>query len=433
MYLSVDLETEVQAMSRIIKIRELELGIGRPKICVPIMGRSETEFLTSLENADNSACDLIEIRADYYSCADDPGKVKSLLRKIRRGTEKPILFTLRRAEEGGKIQVSSEYYRELLSMVALSKLADLVDVEYSAVAGDKKFIETLKTCGTYVIISKHDFDKTPDMQAILDSYLKMEMLGADIVKAAYMPSTRRDVLNLISAAEEFSGDGSHCNIIAISMGRLGVVSRVMGEFLGSVVTFASLGESSAPGQIDVANMKNVLDILHNNDKKVILVGFIGTGKTAVANALSNYYGLRKIDLNAYIEFKEEAAISDLISDDMELFLDKETKYLRRVLKKDVQVISAGTGVALREENVEMMRRSGFIVLLKARPETIAQRLKDDPGRHTINEVIDLESMDKLMRSTSGVYEDIANLTIDTDEKNIEQISKEIVERLGFTM
>ena len=421
-------------MSKVIKIRNLEIGRGAPKICVSIMGRSEEEILTRIEESEGTACDLIELRIDYFDEVHDEGKVKALLRKIKRVDHKPMIFTLRRSEEGGKVSVDADYYRKLLYMVADSGLADLIDVECSALGDDgAAFVESLKDCGGYVIMSKHDFDKTPDEEEILSTYLSMEKMGADIAKVAYMPNSRKDVLNLICATEQMTGRVGSCPVIAISMGRLGMITRVIGEFMDSVITFASMNQASAPGQIEAGNMKTMLGLLHSSHKKVILVGFIGTGKTAVANALANTYGLKKLDLNAYIEEKEQTTISDIADNDMELFLDKETKYLRKALDKDYQVISAGTGVALRKENVDMIKQKGIVVLLKADLDTISERLKNDPGRTTINDIIDLDYMKELMKETSAVYDDIADLTIVTDDKNIERISKEIVETLGFTL
>ena len=420
-------------MSRVIKLKNLEIGSGRPKICCPVMGSTAEEVLEQAELANEANCDMIEFRADHFEDILDLPKVKSLLRKMKRACVKPSIFTLRRFEEGGKREIPIDYYRELLEMVAGSALSDLIDVEISAIDGDKEFIEGLQDCGVYVVMSKHDFDGTPSAEEIRDTYIAMRDLGADIAKVAYMPNSKNDVLNLMSATLDVTSDRSFCPVIAISMGKLGVVTRVIGEFLESAVTFAALSQASAPGQLNVKEMQGILDTLHGSIRKVVLVGCMGSGKTAVANALYDYYGLKKIDLNTYIEEKEQTTIADLADDDMELFLDKEAKYLRRVLKMDAQVISAGTGIGLRKENVDLIKKSGIVVLLEASPEVIKERLMNDPRRTTINAIFDTETLQGIMKETEDVYRDIADLTIMTDDKNIEQISKEIVETLGFTM
>lgn len=420
-------------MSRVIRLKNLEIGSGRPKVCCPVMGASAEEILEQAALSNSAQCDLIELRIDFFEHADDIAKVKSLLRKIRRCAENPMIFTFRRKEEGGKLSVSNEYYRELLSMVADCGLADFIDVEASAIGKDREFIEGIQDTGSYVIMSKHDFDCTPSAQEIRDTYVSMHEMGADIAKVSYMPNSKNDVLNLISATVEVTADRTFCPVIAISMGKLGMITRVIGEFLDSAVTFASLTQASAPGQLKVNDMNVILDTLHGSFKKVVLVGPMGSGKTAVANSLYDMYGLKKIDLNTYIENKEQNTIADLADRDMELFLDKEAKYLRQVLKQDVQVISAGTGVGLRKENVDMIKDNCIVVLLEASPEVIKKRIANDPKRTVINAVLDIDTLRETMKATDDVYKEMADLTIMTDDKNIEQISKEIVETLGFTM
>ena len=93
------------------------------------------------------------------------------------------------------------------------------------------------------------------------------------------------MLNLITAAENVTSTYLSCPVVAISMGHLGMITRILGEFIESAITFAAITKSSAPGQIGIDKMETVLDVIHNNYKKVFLVGFMGTGKTAVANAM----------------------------------------------------------------------------------------------------------------------------------------------------
>ena len=420
-------------MSRAIRVRNLTIGRGRPKICVSIMGSNTEQILMQAEAANQAECDLAELRCDFFEDVLDKERTKSMLRKLKRTLQKPLIFTLRTKEEGGRNSIDPDHYRQLISMVADNSLADIIDIEASGIRGDKSFVSQIKDTGAYVIISKHDFTGTPSEDEILYNFMSMEKMGADIVKAAYMPSSREDVLNLVNAAEEKTRDMSSCPVIAISMGKMGMITRIMGEFLESAITFAALSKSSAPGQIDVHDMKTILDLIHNNYRKVILVGMIGAGKTAVANTLSNSYGLKKIDLNAYIEGKEMTSIADMADRDMELFLDKETKYLRKVLEKDYNVISAGAGIALRKENIDLIKDNGIIVFLKASPETIAERLKNDQSRKLLADVMDLNTLSELMKNTSDIYESVADLKIITDNKTTEEISKEIVETLGFTV
>lgn len=421
-------------MGKTVRIRNLEIGRGRPKICAIVIGETETEILQLAERANSENCDMIEFRADHYGRILDIDAAKTILGKIRKICRKPIIFTLRRKEEGGKQQIPPEYYRQLLLAAAKGMYADIIDVEASALNGSREFVDQLKEYGVYIIISRHDFEKTPPQEEIIRNFFEMQDLGADIVKAAYMPNNKKDVLKLIMAAENVTGTYESCPVVAISMGHLGMITRILGEFIESAISFAAITKSSAPGQINIDSLDEVLNIIHNNYKKVFLVGFMGTGKTAVANGLANAYGLKKIDLDAYIEQKEHMSIADIFATQSESgFRDKETKHLRQVLKKNYQVISLGGGIVMRDENIELIKEKGVIILLTATPETIAKRMQGNPSRSLLGTHIDLDYVRNLMKSREEAYLKVADVVISTDDKTIPEICKEIVETLGFTL
>ena len=92
----------------------------------------------------------------------------------------------------------------------------------------------------------------------------MQDAGMDIGKLAVMPENRQDVAELISLSCEMTALPDAIPIVTMSMGSLGVVTRVCGSLTGSAITFASAGKASAPGQIDASLMREVLDILRNS-------------------------------------------------------------------------------------------------------------------------------------------------------------------------
>ena len=92
----------------------------------------------------------------------------------------------------------------------------------------------------------------------------MQKLNADILKIAVMPNNRKDVLTLLSATEEIYSNLADRPVITMSMGGLGMISRLSGEIFGSAVTFGSAGKTSAPGQVEVYELKNVLDMIHKS-------------------------------------------------------------------------------------------------------------------------------------------------------------------------
>ena len=420
-------------MAKSIKVKNVNIGQGRPKICAIVMGETQEEILSLAERSNTVDCDMIEFRVDHFADVLEEDKVKSLMRRLRRTAQKPMIFTFRRKEEGGRVETTLGYYKKLLTMVADNSLADIIDVEASAVTDDALFIGSLRDMGAYVIVSRHDFEKTPSEEEIVRIYMEMQKLGADIVKVAFMPNSKKDVLSLVNATEEMTANYASCPIVAISMGHLGMITRIMGEFLESVITFAAITKSSAPGQINIEGLEQILDIIHENYKTVFLIGFMGSGKTSVANMLSLNYGLKRVDLDAVIEQREGMSVSEVRAHYGEAFGDKESKYLRQILKRNYQVVSMGMDIVAKRENIEMMKEKGTIIFLKASPETIENRLKNDMTRSVLADFEGLEYMTELMRERDEMYMKAADVVVNTDNKSVEQICKEIVETLGFTM
>ena len=142
---------------------------------------------------------------------------------------------------------------------------DLVDVE--AFTGDtyvEKVVKTSHECGVKVIASNHDFRKTPPKEELITRMRKMQELGADIPKIAVMPQSTEDLLTLLSATEEMRRCYADRPVITMSMAGTGVLSRMCGEVFGSALTFGAAGKVSAPGQIDVEELRTVLGIIHKS-------------------------------------------------------------------------------------------------------------------------------------------------------------------------
>ena len=115
-----------------------------------------------------------------------------------------------------------------------------------------------------MIASNHDFRKTPTKAELISRMRKMQELGADISKIAVMPQSTEDVLTLLSATEEMRRCYADRPVITMSMAGTGIVSRMCGEVFGSALTFGAAGKVSAPGQIDVEELRTVLGIIHKS-------------------------------------------------------------------------------------------------------------------------------------------------------------------------
>ncbi|EBF1872566.1 type I 3-dehydroquinate dehydratase, partial [Salmonella enterica] len=140
---------------------------------------------------------------------------------------------------------------------------DMIDLELFT--GDDEVKATVDYAHQHnvaVIMSNHDFHKTPAAEEIVQRLRKMQELGADIPKIAVMPQTKADVLTLLTATVEMQERYADRPIITMSMSKTGVISRLAGEVFGSAATFGAVKKASAPGQISVADLRTVLTILH---------------------------------------------------------------------------------------------------------------------------------------------------------------------------
>lgn len=249
-----------------VKVRNIEIGAGIPKICVPIVGVTREEILAAAENIKSTKADVVEWRVDWYEDIFDFTKTEATMQALREVLgEMPILFTFRTSKEGGEKAIETEAYVELNQNAAKTGLIDLVDVE--AFTGDeavKAVVETAHANGVKVIASNHDFHKTPAKEEIVSRLRKMQELGADIPKIAVMPQNKKDVLTLLAATEEMVSEYADRPIITMSMSGTGVISRLCGEVFGSALTFGAVGKVSAPGQMGIEDLTTVLGLLHKS-------------------------------------------------------------------------------------------------------------------------------------------------------------------------
>lgn len=163
------------------------------------------------------------------------------------------------------------------------------------------------------------------------------------------------------------------------------------------------------------------------DYNIVLIGFMGAGKSAVASYLGKYYGMETVEMDALIEEREQMPIPDIFKKyGEEYFRRKETALLLELQDRKNTVISCGGGAALREQNVKEMKKNGKVVLLTASPETIYKRVKSSGNRPLLAGRKSVEGIKELMESRREKYEAAADLTIRTDGKTIPQICKELM-------
>lgn len=253
-------------MSRasLLHIKGVTFGEGRPKICVPLAGDTGISLADEARIIAASGADAAEFRADRYP---EGWQLPILLPALERVREilgdKPLIFTLRSAQEGGNAEFSQQQYLCVNRAVLSAGLADLIDIEFSQPTKTRQvLIAEAHARGMAVILSSHNFVHTPataDLIALLESMLS---LGADMPKLSVMPHSPQDVLALLDASSRFHQRYPQQPFIAISSGSAGALSRFSGEIFGSALTFAAASAATArAGQIPVADMQALLNLI----------------------------------------------------------------------------------------------------------------------------------------------------------------------------
>lgn len=246
-----------------VKIRDIEIGTGAPKIIVPIVGVTKEDIIEEAKTFDSIPIDVVEWRVDWFEDVFDFAKVEDVLKDLREVLGNiPLLMTFRTSKEGGEKAIEADAYAELNKKAAATGLVDLVDVE--AFTGDevvKDIIEGAHAYGVKVVASNHDFDTTPDKDDIVGRLVKMQELGADIPKIAVMPQCKKDVLTLLEATREMAEEHADRPIITMSMAGTGLISRLCGEVFGSALTFGAVGKASAPGQMNASDLREILTLI----------------------------------------------------------------------------------------------------------------------------------------------------------------------------
>jgi len=220
-------------------------------ICASII-EPDIDSMVNIANSIDS--DIIELRLDYLS--DFSGLEK--LRAIR----KEKIVTCMPSWEGGKFEGRERERFEILKRSM--EFAEFITIELRA---KKKYredlIERAKEIGVKVIIAYHDFNSTPERREIMRILDRERDSRADIAKVAFMANDYKDVLDLMQVLVDKVDEGFGIPIIALSMGKLGRISRVLAPLLGSYLTFASVekGRESAEGQLTVNELRKILKIL----------------------------------------------------------------------------------------------------------------------------------------------------------------------------
>ncbi len=228
-----------------IKIGNLKLG-DIPRIVLVLCARKNGAFI---EKAKSLGADLLEIRIDQFRNVKSEYILKTI-EQIKR-SDLPIIATIRSKREGGKYLTES---KRLKLFEATIPLVEAIDIELSSRQILNKVVKKAHQIKKTVIISYHNFKETPSKGILEKLIKKIKTEGGDIVKIACLAKNREDVLRLM----KFTLEHKNKNIVAISMGKIGAISRVLFPFVGSLFTYGYLETPSAPGQLPLKVLREEL-------------------------------------------------------------------------------------------------------------------------------------------------------------------------------
>lgn len=161
---------------------------------------------------------------------------------------------------------------------------------------------------------------------------------------------------------------------------------------------------------------------------MVLIGFMGTGKSTVSKLLSEELGWTRIDVDEEIERMANKRVSDIFAEDGEAeFRALETRALAEILLSDSSaVVATGGGAVLKEENRRLMLENGHVVALKASPESIIARVKTDTSRPLLQGDA-AGKVKELMEKRKQAY-DFAHVTVDTTNMTADEVVQFILDR-----
>lgn len=237
-----------------------ELAKSPVKTIVPITAKTKEQAIAQAKViAANQDADLAEFRIDLLDFAADTKQVIALGHELKKVLgNKPVIATIRTHNEGGQLTISDADYGKTYQAYLKQPFMDMLDIEmFRDQQVVKNTVQLAHDKKVLVVMSNHDFKKTPSKDEIVKRLLKQDELGADILKIAVMPQNKQDVFTLMNATLKVS-QLSNKPLLTMSMGKLGTISRIATANMGGSFSFGMIGEASAPGQIDVTQLKQLL-------------------------------------------------------------------------------------------------------------------------------------------------------------------------------
>lgn len=236
-----------------------------PLICTPLVAGKREDLRLELQRVSEKDPDLIEWRVDFFEEIAYTEGVLSFAQEIKEiAGDIPIIFTFRSVREGGQpVSLNDQEALQLIEAICQKTEIEYVDFELSNTEeAFKELRQVSSERQTKIIASYHNFEFTPEPEALLGKIREAQRLKADVAKIAVMPNNLQDVLNLLNITlKAKESEAVDIPLISLAMGQYGAITRMIGGAFGSAVTFAIGESSSAPGQIPIEDVRSVLNIL----------------------------------------------------------------------------------------------------------------------------------------------------------------------------
>lgn len=251
-------------MSTVVQLRGVRVGAGRVKIAASLTSATPGDLASEAGRVVAAGADLAEWRADYLLAAHPDHPLDELPGRLRPHLgDLPLLATVRSDVEGGQVRLTDAQYAAHTAALLRAGDVDAIDLELARGPVLAELAAQAVDAGVRVVVSQHHVSDTPPAARIVEQLGRMAQAGADIVKIAVTARSPQDVLELLTATTRASAE-LPVPVVTMAMGPAGLVSRLCGEVFGSAVTFGAVDRASAPGQIDIGRLRDVVQIVHEH-------------------------------------------------------------------------------------------------------------------------------------------------------------------------
>jgi len=218
------------------------------KTCISIAESSPNKIKIKLKAALKKS-DYIEIRLDFLKIEQVPIALEIIKKDLNR-----IVCTLRPKTEGGKFSGTEKERISIIKLIAEYN-PFLLDIEYNTLKKNKELLKYLKTTKTKLLVSWHDFKKTPKSIELKNQINQMSKFSSNVK----IVSTAKSTEDATRMLELYNKKGKN-NLISFAMGDAGRISRILCLYLGSPYTYVSLGKAVAPGQFSVDEVNKIINL-----------------------------------------------------------------------------------------------------------------------------------------------------------------------------